>query len=326
MITHIKVIDQFGNETTLPVGQVDPEVVQTLTQCVYVNTKSNFEISNESVQEPDSKVNIVSKTDIQVKPGDDGAIQLDCEKNVENGDPVELSVKVCNGSYKKTNRVVGTKMNVAEVTFDNQKSHVQQVDSEDTFDVDKIRINFRTDKWKNDVDNTPTRKSNVGPVDVKFRGKSFDIRCHGNQPGGGIALQPSGSDPNGFENKIKFESSRISELNDTAEYETEGGQGLEFGTFNNEHTSIYTRDYRFNADGVVYAVTRDNIETSQDTGKVDYPTQGDDFKDIPLTQEGSQCTYDSTNGWTAPQGETIMSCTWEDIIKAALYFKNLNNQ
>ena len=113
MITHIKVIDQFGNETTLPVGQVDPEVVQTLTQCVYVNTKSNFEISNESVQEPDSKVNIVSKTDIQVKPGDDGAIQLDCEKNVENGDPVELSVKVCNGSYKKTNRVVGTKMNVA---------------------------------------------------------------------------------------------------------------------------------------------------------------------------------------------------------------------
>lgn len=326
MITHIKVIDQFGEETTLPVGQVDPEVIETLTQCVYVNSKNNFEISNESVQDTESKVNIVSKTDIQVKPGDDGAIQLDCEKNVENGDPAELSIKVCNGAYKKTNRVVGTKMNVAEVTFDNQKTHSQQVDNEETFDIDKIRINFRTDKWKNDTDNTPTRKGKVGPVDVKFRGKSFDIRCHGNKPGGGIALQPSGSDSNGFENKIKFESSRISELNDTADYTTEGGKGLEFGTFNNEHTSIYTNDYRFNANGVVYAVTRGNIETSQDTGKVDYPTQGDDFKDIPLTQEGSECTYDNTNGWVAPQGETIISCTWEDIINAALYFKSLSNQ
>lgn len=332
MITHIKVIDQFGNETTLPVGQINPEVVETLAQCVYVNSKNNFEISNEAVQDIESKVNIVSKTDIQVKPGDDGAIQLDCEKNVENGDPVELSIKVCNGNkdagYTKKNRVVRSKINVAEITIDNQNAHTTQTSggSEDTFDIDKIKINFRTDKWKNSTDNTPTRIGDIGPVDVKLRAKSFDIRCHGNQPGGGIALQPSGSDPNGFENKIKFESSRISELNDTAAYETEGGQGLEFGTFNNEHTSIYTKDYRFNADGVVYAVTRDNIETSQDTGKVDYPTQGDDFKDIPLTQEGSQCTYDSTNGWTAPQGETIMSCTWEDIIKAALYFKNLNNQ
>lgn len=271
----------------------------------YLNESGNLEISNVNLSDAsnDSKVNIVSKSDIQIKPGDDGTIQLDCEKNVSEGDPIELNIKVCNGAYAKNNRVVGTKMNVAEITFDNQKAHETKVDNEDTFDIDKIRINFRTDKWKNSVDNTPTRKGGKGPVDVKFRAKSFDIRCHGTNPGGGIALQPSGCDTDGNENKIKFESSRQSELGSLSpQYDTEGGMGLEFGTFNNEHTSLFTKDYRFNKDGMVYAVTRGDIETDSSTGKVDYPTQPDDFKDIV---------------------DEDLGVSWETIVKTAKVFEAL---
>lgn len=262
----------------------------------YINDSGNLELSNVSLEdtEPDSKVNIVSKSDIQIKPGDDGTIQLDCERNTTTGDPVELSIKVCNGNkdagYTKKNRVVRSKINVAEITIDNQNAHTTQTSggSEDVFDIDKIRINFRTDKWKNEIDDEPTRKDNIGPVDVKLRAKSFDIRCHGNQPGGGIALQPCGSDPNGYENKIKFESSRQSPLYaDTPLYDTEGGQGLEFGTFNNIHTSLFTEDYRFNEKGIVYAVTRGEPVLDSDSGKYDYPTSPDDFKDIIDDEKGT---------------------------------------
>lgn len=59
-----------------------------------------------------------------------------------------------------------------------------------------------------------------------------------------------------------------------------GGDGMEFGTFNNEHASLFCGDYRFKADAPVFAVTRGELETDAITGKVDYPTQPDDFKDI----------------------------------------------
>lgn len=271
----------------------------------YLNESGNLELSNEGLADAqaDSKVNIVSKSDIQVKPGDDSAIQLDCEKNTTNGDPVELGIKVSNGAYAKNNRVVSTKINVAEITIDNQKAHTTQVDSEDLFDIDKIKINFRTDKWKTTTSNvdSPTRKGGKGPVDVKLRAKSFDIRCHGSAPGGGIALQPSGTDTDGNENKIKFESSRISPLGAaTPEYETEGGLGLEFGTFNNEHTSLFTGDYRFNKDGIVYAVTRQSPTKVGD--KTDYPTQADDFKDVV---------------------DVTLGVSWENIVKTAQVFEAL---
>ena len=127
-------------------------------------------------------------------------------------------------------------------------------------------------------------------AELKIEARNIDLRCFDH---GGIALQPCGTDGDDFENKIKFESSRISPLGTigTISYADEGGKGLEFGTFNNEHTSLFTGDYRFNKDGMVYAVTRGTPETSD--GKTDYPTQEDDFKDI----------VDSTLG-----------VTWEDIV------------
>lgn len=135
---------------------------------------------------------------------------------------------------------------------------------------------------------------------LKIKSRNIDLRCHGH---GGIALQPCHTDNNNFENKIKFESSRTAPLGaKTVTYDTEGGKGLEFGTFNNEHTSLFTYDYRFNKDGYVYAVTRGNPVTAN--GKYDYPTQSDDFKDI----------VDSNLG-----------VSWEYIIKAAKVFEAIEN-
>ena len=143
-----------------------------------------------------------------------------------------------------------------------------------------------------DGDNEPH-----GELTVKAR--NIDLRCHEH---GGIALQPCGRDSQAHENKIKFESSRTTEIGATAQYAAEGGKGLEFGTFNNLHTSLYTGDYRFKGDAKVYGATRQTpVQTS--TGKVDYPTQNDDFKDV----------INDAN-----------SATWNEIIDAGKKCKNLD--
>ena len=135
-------------------------------------------------------------------------------------------------------------------------------------------------------------------AELKIEARNVDIRCYDH---GGIALQPCGTDSEGNENKIKFESDRKVSANDTADPDTDyakiGGNGVEFGTFNNEHSSLFTKDYRFNKDGIVYAVTRQTPVTQD--GKTDYPTQNDDFKDV----------VDSNLG-----------VTWETIVKTAKVF------
>lgn len=93
-------------------------------------------------------------------------------------------------------------------------------------------------------------------------------------------MQIAGQDGSNHENKIKFESDRTTNIGEDATYASVGGKGLEFGTFNNLHTSLYTGDYRFKDDAYVYGVTRGPLETNTLTGKIDYPTQYDDFKDI----------------------------------------------
>lgn len=134
---------------------------------------------------------------------------------------------------------------------------------------------------------------------LKIKSRNIDLRCHGH---GGIALQPCHTDNNKFENKIKFESSRQSVLSDLdPHYASEGGKGLEFGTFNNEHTSLFTKDYRFNKDGLVMAVTR-ATPVMDANNKFDYPTQSDDFKDVL-------------------KGAPTVS--WEQLIKTALVFETM---
>ena len=135
-------------------------------------------------------------------------------------------------------------------------------------------------------------------AELKIKSRNIDLRCNDH---GGIALQIAGHDSNNHENKIKFESDRTSPINATATYNGEGGKGLEFGTFNNLHASLYCNDYRFNENGNVYAATRGVPST--ENGKFDYPTQNDDFKDI----------LDETK-----------KATWGEIVSAAKKCVNLD--
>lgn len=137
-------------------------------------------------------------------------------------------------------------------------------------------------------------------AELKIEARTIDLRCYDH---GGIAIQPCGKDGNDFENKIKFESSRISPIGEAnPSYASEGGKGLEFGTFNNEHSSLFTGDYRFNKNGIVYAVTRETPTTVD--GKTDYPTQSDDFKDV-INQS--------------------LGVSWENIVKTAKVFEILDS-
>lgn len=166
---------------------------------------------------------------------------------------------------------------------------------------------------------------------LKLHARAIDLRTFWH---GGIALQPSGVDGHGNENKIKFESSRkkganqniphsirITDPDYTEYYSLEGGKGVEFATFNNEHTSIFTRDYRFNDEGKVYSVKRALPVTSND--KTDYPTQADDFKDIPVDSKGGVGTYNNeTYSWESASGTYLIAASWNSIVKTANAFND----
>lgn len=130
---------------------------------------------------------------------------------------------------------------------------------------------------------------------LKVRAQAIDLRC---EKHGGIALQPKGYDDDGNMNKIKFEHG--------------GGDGLEFGTFNTEKSSLYTDEYRFKKNGIIKLATRETEDTNKTirdentpTGKIAtaakrYIKQSDDFYDI----------IDNTDP----------KCTWEDIVNAGCVF------
>jgi len=269
---------------------------------VYINDKGNLEVSSdpdkpETPVTPagDAKLNLVSKTDIQVKPGTSSTIEFDCEKSNEVAkDAYEIPFKVCNGLLPKAARVVDTKWNTTRWTFDTQKGATSH--GQETVDLHDFIMQWRLDKW-----NSGVPASDKGPIAVKLKAKSFDIRCHGNNPGGGIALQPSGSDGSGHENKIKFESSRKSTIDGaTKTWGNEGGKGLEFGTFNNDHSSLFTGTYRFRGISSIYPSVRLIPVTSED--KTDYPTQSDDFKDVlPLNSDFA---------------------SWADVVNVVRYIKS----
>ena len=250
-----------------------------------INPSNNFEINAAAAG--GEKLNLVAGDAIQVKPGDGEPLQLDCEQNLT--DINEYGVKVCNGSMNKNSRVVGLKLNAAELTLDTQKANTS------AFDIDEFNIKVRNDKW-----NSGEQVGTTGPIYLKMKARAIDMRCHDH---GGIALQIAGADSNGKENKIKFESDRTSEIGATPAYNKEGGKGLEFGTFNNEHASLFCGDYRFKGDANVYGVTR-NTPTTDQKGKTDYPTQSDDFKDV-------------INASTP-------KATWNEIIDAAKKCGNLD--
>lgn len=120
---------------------------------------------------------------------------------------------------------------------------------------------------------------------LKVRAQAIDLRCESH---GGIALQPKGEDGQGNMNKIKFEHG--------------GGDGLEFGTFNAEKSSLYTDEYRFKKDGVIKLATRtkqvsDKYDNVDETTHYKYVKAADDFYDNVSIDDPT--------------------CTWEDVVNAA---------
>lgn len=135
---------------------------------------------------------------------------------------------------------------------------------------------------------------------LKVRAQAIDLRSESH---GGIALQPKGydGDQTPHMNKIKFEHG--------------GGDGLEFGTFNTEHTSLFTNDYRFKKDGIIKLSSRTPVaratdgsdskyDANDDTTHYTYTKQADDFYDVIDANDPT--------------------CTWNDILVAVNYIKSQN--
>lgn len=228
--------------------------------------------------------------DIQIKPGDD--ISLYSSHRGSKTD--EVSVKVLDDS----DHPVKLQIQAGEITLQAKQRNLTKAKDENTGAESENDYQYADDQANVfDINVTTEYKPNRGTGSkksgkgyLKVRAQAIDLRC---EQAGGIALQPNGDDGDGHENKIKFEH--------------DGGDGLEFGTFNTEKTSIFTNEYRFNEDGVVYAVTRGTptVQSYKEDGvtpkKTDYPTQADDFKDIL---------------------DANKSCTWNDIIVAVNYIKS----
>lgn len=183
--------------------------------------------------------------DIALKPGDD--IQF-CShhrepkkrdkvvlKNIDDSDnPVKFQIVA-----GEMDLAVGTKSNPKAATRKKDKVTGADIDNQALFKADDAKVMDIRILTGNVLDEgTNNERDERGYL--KVRAQAIDLRC---EKHGGIALQPKGYDNSGNMNKIKFEHG--------------GGDGLEFGTFNTEKTSIFTNEYRFNKDGIWKMATRE---------------------------------------------------------------------
>ena len=250
----------------------------------YVNDKGNLCIETTAENTPSGK-----KGKINIEANDD--IQLKPGDDIMlygdhrgEGKTDEVSVKVMDGTGSD-DVPAKLQVNMSEITLTTKDK------TGDDAGVLDININ--------------KAKNTKGYL--KVRAQAIDLRCEDH---GGIALQPKGEDSDHHMNKIKFEHG--------------GGDGLEFGTFNTEKTSIFTKEYRFNKDGKVLLATRtteasDKADASDSTTAYKYVKQSDDFYDVIYEGEsGSEFyTYDPTD--TADT-----SVTWGDIVEFIAWAKANN--
>lgn len=222
--------------------------------------------------------------DIQFKPGDDIAFyshHRDATKTDEvslkildaQDYPVKLQIQAANLTLSTKGK------DLTQTHHTNGSGSVVSTDSSPESEIFDVNVN---------TGNSTGNKKGY----LKVRARAIDLRC---EEHGGIALQPKGRDSNNFMNKIKFEHG--------------GGDGLEFGTFNTEKSSLFTNEYRFNKDGVVKMATRtttpsDKADPTDPTTQNKYVKQSDDF-------------YDQID-------EDDETATWGDIIKTAATFNNSN--
>lgn len=264
---------------------------------ISVNAKGNLTIETteaDLVNDKGAKINIEPYSDLQIKPGDDISLYSHHRSDTE-----ELSVKVLNGAeVSPTDNAeieeypVDLQLNTANIVvttkdkdiYISEKNKARAASGKDETS-DKSNILNLEIKTGVKAKKATASKGQYGYL--KVRGQAIDIRCEDH---GGIALQPKGYDSDGNMNKIKFEHG--------------GGDGLEFGTFNTEKSSLFTDEYRFKKDGVIKLSTRQMIDSGKtDDGVFDntpsgkvatnakkYVKQDDDFYDI-IDENDPQCTW-----------------------------------
>lgn len=256
------------------------------------------------------KINIEPISDLQVKAGDDITLY-----SHHREDPGELSIKVLDGSeISAVDSVaidefpVDLQLNAANIALTTKDKGIYISEKnkarlakgkENTAD----KANILNLEIKTGTKAKKATASNGQYGYLKLRANAIDLRCEDH---GGIAIQPKGYDGDGNMNKIKFEHG--------------GGDGLEFGTFNTEKSSLFTGEYRFNKNGEIYLATRQTEPSGKtdDTGIFDntpsgktatnaykYVKQADDFYDV----------IDSNDP----------HCTWGDIVTYIAWAK-ANNQ
>lgn len=248
---------------------------------ISVSSKGNVTLgSNKNVNvEPAWSNNVAGYTgnygDVAIKPGDD--IQF-CSHHREPNKRDKIVVKNIDGS----DNPVKFEMHAGEITLSTKNKALTYKKDKNT-GADTSDKMFKADNASvMDVNIITGNTLDSGTADerdergyLKVRAQAIDLRC---EKHGGVALQPKGYDTDGNMNKIKFEHG--------------GGDGLEFGTFNTEKTSIFTDEYRFNKDGVWKMATRQTTPNSKtiyddntpagktSTAALQYVKQADDFYDI----------------------------------------------
>ena len=261
----------------------------TLSAAEWNNLAQDVDAAVDAINNGNSEyVNITSKgnleiaspKNINIEPASDSTNNIYGDISFKPGDDIELlsdhrpSDKQDEISLKihdANKKPVKLQVNVGEITL-NTKDKVG-----DNAAVLDININ--------------SAKNTKGYL--KVRAQAIDLRCEDH---GGIALQPKGEDSDHNMNKIKFEHG--------------GGDGLEFGTFNTEKSSLFTGEYRFNKNGTIKLATRttttsDKYDEVDETTHYKYVKQADDFYDV-IDQNDP-------------------TCTWEDIVKYIAWAK-ANNQ
>ena len=244
-------VNELGQNGGSGGGSGTPSTVIDTSGIISVSSKGNVTVgSNKNVNiEPawDNNTSNYSGNygDVAIKSGDD--IQF-CSHHREPKKRDKIVVKNIDGSDNpvklqvvagEVDLAVGTKSNPKTATRKKNNTTGEDISNQPLFKADDAKVlDVRILTGNVLQEGTANERDDRGYL--KVRAQAIDLRC---EKHGGIALQPKGYDSDGNMNKIKFEHG--------------GGDGLEFGTFNTEKTSIFTDEYRFKKDGIWKMSTRE---------------------------------------------------------------------
>lgn len=309
-----------GSDTPTPSGDTSGILSVSAKGNVTMSSSKNINVepawnNNESGYEG-------NYGDIALKPGDD--IQF-CSHHREPKKRDKIVVKNIDGSDNPVKlQMVAGEIELAVGTKSNPKISTRKKDKTTGEDIDNQPLFKSGDAKVLDVkilsgnvldEGTENERDERGYL--KVRAQAIDLRC---EKHGGIALQPKGYDSDGNMNKIKFEHG--------------GGDGLEFGTFNTEKTSIFTNEYRFKKDGIWKMATRETessgkaIIDEKEGGLLELPATGAyKYKKNNAVNNAAKAaadlkTYEAADDFYDFIDEEDEQTTTKDIIKTSAALNN----